>query len=289
VFFLESKSNYTIIGLAVLILATGLLSAGLWLSVGFDRKQYDNYIVYMHEPVSGLSDESPVKYNGVRIGYVSTIELSPADPQKVKLLLKIETGMPVTDSTQATLISQGITGTTYLGLTATSASLVPIKKTASEPYPVIPYKPSFYYLLEKNINRLSDQVNSVFTPENTKNIGESLAHIESITKVFSQNNQYINKTIRDIPMLVNALETSARKFNIMANDVSIAGKQFTNTMKAGKNSIDQISQQTVPAAVTLLRRLDTIAANLEIVSNQLRQNPSIIIRGSHAPKLGPGE
>ena len=88
---------------------------------------------------------------------------------------------------------------------------------------------------------------------------------------------------------MTSLERSAKKFNTMADDVSVAGTQFTTTMKAGKNSIDQISQQTIPAAVIMLRRLDTIAANLEIVSRQLRQNPSVIIRGSAPPTLGPGE
>ena len=75
----------------------------------------------------------------------------------------------------------------------------------------------------------------------------------------------------------------------MADDVSVAGKQFTKTMKAGKNSIDQISQQTVPPAVILLRRLDVIAANLEKMSAQMRENPAIIVRGSAPPKPGPGE
>ncbi|MFW2561426.1 MCE family protein, partial [Legionella sp. S2E2] len=33
---MEAKTNYTIVGLAVLILLGGLIEAGLWLSVGFD-------------------------------------------------------------------------------------------------------------------------------------------------------------------------------------------------------------------------------------------------------------
>jgi len=286
---LESKSNYTIIGLAVLILITGLLSAGLWLSVGFDRKQYDTFIVYMDEPVSGLNDESPVKYNGVRVGFVSDIELSPQDPKKVKLLLKIEHGIPITVSTQATLISQGITGATYLGLTATTSSLLPLPKTPKEPYPIIPYKPSFYYTLEKNVNRLTDQMNHIFDQANTENISKTLAHMETITSVIAQNNADTNEIMHNMPKLIKSIEQSTKKFNQMAENVSVAGTQFTKTMKAGKSSIDQISQQTVPDAVTLLRRLNTIAANLEVVSRQLRQNPAVIIRGNAPPKTGPGE
>ena len=286
---MESKSNYTIIGLAVLILITGLLSAGLWLSVGFDRKQYDTFIVYMDEPVSGLNDESPVKYNGVRVGFVSDIELSPQDPKKVKLLLKIEHGIPITVSTQATLISQGITGATYLGLTATTSSLLPLPKTPKEPYPIIPYKPSFYYTLEKNVNRLTDQMNHIFDQANTENISKTLSHMETITSVIAQNNADTNEIMHNMPKLIKSIEQSTKKFNQMAENVSVAGTQFTKTMKAGKSSIDQISQQTVPDAVTLLRRLNTIAANLEVVSRQLRQNPAVIIRGNAPPKTGPGE
>ena len=286
---MESKSNYTIIGLAVLILITGLLSAGLWLSVGFDRKQYDTFIVYMDEPVSGLNDESPVKYNGVRVGFVSDIELSPQDPKKVKLLLKIEHGIPITVSTQATLISQGITGATYLGLTATTSSLLPLPKTPKEPYPIIPYKPSFYYTLEKNVNRLTDQMNHIFDQANTENISKTLSHMETITSVIAQNNADTNEIMHNMPKLIKSIEQSTKKFNQMAENVSVAGTQFTKTMKAGKSSIDQISKQTVPDAVNLLRRLNTIAANLEVVSRQLRQNPAVIIRGNAPPKTGPGE
>ncbi|OGV42507.1 MAG: hypothetical protein A3F46_09720 [Legionellales bacterium RIFCSPHIGHO2_12_FULL_42_9] len=271
------------------MLTAALLSGGLWLSVGFDRKQYDNYTVYMDEPVSGLNEESPVKYNGVKVGFISHIELSPMDPQRVQLTLRIETGMPITHGTRATLIAQGITGTTYLGLSATSSSLTPLQKTPNEPYPVIQYKPSFYFLLEKNINRLSEQVNRIFDQKNTKNLSLTLQHLEQVSAVIANNSNHLNQSFRELPRLMDAIEISAKKFNIMAEDVSTAGTQFTITMKAGKNSIDQLSQQTIPAAVILLRRLDNIAANLEIMSRQLRQNPSVIIRGNTPLTHGPGE
>ena len=141
---MDSQTNYTLVGLAVLILSATLLSAALWLSVGFDRKKYDIYTVYMREAASGLSDDSVVKYNGVKVGVVNKIELNQFDPQQVKIELKIVAGTPITTSTHATLINQGITGTTYLGLSASSPSLFPLQKTPGEPNPVIPYTPSFF-------------------------------------------------------------------------------------------------------------------------------------------------
>lgn len=286
---MESKTNYFVVGLTVLILATGLLVASLWLSVGFDEKKYNVYTVYMREPVSGLTNESPVKYNGVKVGFIRQIELNNVDPQQVKLELQVDEGTPITSSTQATLVSQGITGTTYLGLSASSSSFMPLQKTPNEPYPVIPYKPSFFYTLEKNVTAATEGINRVFDTDNTQHIKKSLANIERISSVIEQNNINLNKSLQDLPVLINEFKKGVRQLSIMSNNVSAAGIQLAETMRAGRNSIDKISQQAIPPAVILLRRLDLIAANLEKVSASMRQNPAVIIRGTAAPKPGPGE
>jgi phospholipid/cholesterol/gamma-HCH transport system substrate-binding protein len=146
---LESKANYTIVGIAVVLLLFGLITAALWLSEGFDRKTYHDYLVYMEEPVTGLSEGSLIKYNGVKVGLVSSIMLD-TNPQWVKLRLQIEDGTPITVSTVANLIPQGITGTTVLGLSVTSSDLTPLKALPGQPYPIIPYHPSIFNKLEMN-------------------------------------------------------------------------------------------------------------------------------------------
>ena len=272
-----------------MILATALLIASLWLSVGFDQKKYNTYTVYMREAISGLTNESPVKYNGVKVGFISQIQLNDADPQLVKLQIQVEEGTPITSSTQATLVAQGITGSTYLGLSATSSTFTPLEKTPGELYPVIPYKPSFFNVLEKNVTEATVGINRIFDKENAEHIKQSLESLQKIVQMIEQNNENLNKSLKDLPLLITELKNSVRQFNITSLDISAAGKQLSDTMRAGRNSIDKISQQAIPPAVLLLRRLDLIAANLEKVSADMRQNPAVIIRGSAAPKPGPGE
>ena len=151
---MESKTNYTVVGVMVLFLILGLITAALWLSFGFDNKKYDIYTVYADEAVSGLSDDSVVKYNGVKVGLVDKIELNDIDPEEVKKQLKIVEGTPITIGTRATLINQGITGTTYLGLSSNSSTLLPLEKTPGDPYPVIPYKRSFLGRFSRFVTRL---------------------------------------------------------------------------------------------------------------------------------------
>ncbi|HAT8294301.1 TPA: MCE family protein [Legionella pneumophila] len=307
---MESKTNYTIAGLIVLILTAGLLSAGLWLSVGFNQKEYTSYTVYLKESVSGLSVESPVKFNGVQVGYVKEIKLNKNDPRQVELLLNIEKSTPITTSTSATLISQGITGVTYVGLSAGSSELTPLRKMPGEPYPVIPSKPSLLNQLDavlkevaENVGAVSEKAQLIFNEENADNVRKSLANIERITEIIADKGQTIDsslnnldvfvanmaKTSKQFPQLIKDLKTGISKFKSLADNMSAAGKDVSKTMIAGKNTIDQISQQAIPPAVILLRRLNAISANLEKVSNEMRQNPSVIIRGTKTPKLGPGE
>ena len=286
---MESKTNYFAVGLTVLLLTAGLIIAGLWLSVGFDQQKYNTYVVYMREAVSGLTIESPVKFNGVKVGYIDKIELNDANPQQVTLYLQITEATPVTISTQATLVAQGITGTTFLGLTASTPTTILLQKKPGERYPIIPYKPSFFNQLETNIEELSKSIKRVFDEKNTQNIKKSLANLQEITSVIEQNSENLNSSLQDLPKLIRNLKDSVLQFNKMSTDVAAAGVQLSDTMKAGRNSIDKISQQAIPPAVILLRRLDLIAANLEKVSADMRQNPAVIIRGSAPPKAGPGE
>lgn len=286
---MESKANYKMVGLTVLILTAGLIAAGLWLSIGFDRKNYNYYIVYMRESVSGLSEESPVKFNGVRVGSVRKVTLSKFDPQKVKIVIQVEEGTPITESTYATLVTQGITGTTFLGLKADSSTFIPLQKTPGEPYPVIPSRPSFFSSLEQNIQTISQGFKRVLDEENAKNFKEILINLEKVSNTFAQNGENINQSLHDLPKITRELKSSIQKFSSMTKDISKAGTEVSKAMKAGKNTMDKIAQQTLPPATLLLQRLELIAANLEQVSAMMRQNPSIIIRGTTPPKPGPGE
>lgn len=300
---MESKTSYTMVGLSVLVLLAALIATALWLSVGFGQKKHNIYAVYIHEAVTGLSEAAPVKFNGVQVGSVLKIKLNPLDPQQVKLLLNIEEGTPVTTSTTATLVSQGITGTSYVGLSASSSDLTPLQKIPNEPYPIIPTKPSLFTQLDsvlrdltENVNSVSVRINKILDEENTRNVKKTLANFEKFTAVVAKNTNNIDGILQNTEKLATNLAKASRdlprvikELKNMANDVGQAGQKVADTMKTGKAALEKISQQTLPPATSLLHRLDSIAANLEQVSAQVRRNPSVIIRGSTEPKPGPGE
>lgn len=300
---MEAKTNYTLVGVIVLVLSAALLSAMLWLSVGFNQKTYVTYTVYLHEAAAGLSEDSAVKYNGVQVGFVKKIKLNKRDPRQVEILLDIQEGTPITTSTSATLISQGITGVSYMGLSAGSSDLTPLKRVIGEPYPVIPAKPSLFDQLDsilkqvsENVGKLSASAEKVFSEENTKHFQQTLTNIDQFSKVIANNSENINRSLRSTDVILANMAKVSKDFPDILKELKIgvehlsrAGNDVSETMISGKSAIDIISQQTVPPAIQLIRKLNSIAANLEQVSNDMRLNPSVVIRGTKPPKPGPGE
>ena len=55
---------------------------------GYSTKHYRMYAVYINESVSGLSVDAAVKYNGVDVGTVKSIQIDAENPQLVFILLK---------------------------------------------------------------------------------------------------------------------------------------------------------------------------------------------------------
>lgn len=184
---METKFSYLIIGFFVLVFSVATVIIGVWL-VSFGTKKYNVYIVYMHESVAGLNLNSPVKYNGVDVGYIQDITLRRNDPQTVRIVAKIQEGTPITTTTTATMITQGLTGIAYLGLKTQNDQGVPLKPLPGHRYPVIRAEPSLYSRLEDTLQALSqslksvsDGVNQLLSPENQKAFSGILVNVDQIS------------------------------------------------------------------------------------------------------------
>jgi phospholipid/cholesterol/gamma-HCH transport system substrate-binding protein len=285
----EAKTNYTFVGLSVIILLIGLCIGAFWLSFGFDHTAYQHYVVYTKESVSGLSEEALVKYNGVKIGYVESVNLSTEYPGTVKILLKIAKDTPITKSTYATMMAQGITGASYLNLAIDGKNKELLQVTPNQPIPEIPYHDSFFYRLEHNFDTISKQMEKIFSANNAKNFSNILNNLQSISKVIKENNHNINVMLTELPKITNELSGTIKSVNVMSKDVASAGKNVSTTMKSARYSIDKFNQQAIPPAVDLINRLNQIATTMEQISQDIGQNPAIIIRGKANQSPGPGE
>jgi len=114
---MENKANYALIGMFVLIALTAVLGFAIWLS-GFQfNKQYDVYEVAFEGGVSGLSQGSEVRFNGLGVGEVTSLAYDRENINLVLVDIQVTEGTPIDVNSLAQLTPLGLTGLNYIEIT----------------------------------------------------------------------------------------------------------------------------------------------------------------------------
>lgn len=307
---MDNKVNYTLVGIFVVVLGAAFIVMFFWLSGPRHDKVYNTYLTYVHDNVTGLSLESPVRYNGVQVGYVSKIELDPRNPQLVKITLKIEQGTPVTTSTIVTLMPMGITGVVYVSLKAQTPEAPLLGAKKGERYPVIPFQPSFLMQLSTVLPELtdrlkiiSDSLSQVFDEKNRKALSDSLENISVITKDLADNSHKLNAISTDLQTTLENTAKASKQFpqitsdlkgtmeNIRQTSIEIRGasQSAQSLMNQGRVMIGNMTNQLLPSAQQMFVKLNSLMLNMNTISQEAERNPSLFIRGKQPTIPGPGE
>lgn len=271
---MDTKINYTLVGFILIVLTGVMIAMLLWWTKGLNREVYTTYMVYMDQDVSGLSSQAPVKYNGVPVGYVGKMELDTADPQFVILYLQVKANVPVTTSTVATLQTQGITGITYISLSTKTPDAPALTALPDQKYPVIPEQPSI-------LNQLTQSAQQVFDQQNIDNLKQILANLSTVSKTLADNSNTINSILANSAETFKNTAQASKDLPVMITQVRQSMQQF--------NAFTTNANQMLMPTLEFMNRLNQITDNLVYVSNELKQNPSILIRGTSTNNLGPGE
>lgn len=265
---MESKINYTLVGVFVLILTIALIIFIAWLSADFTIKNYKTYLVIMNESVAGITTNSAVKYNGVDVGSVKKILLNPHNPRQVRLFLNVEENTPITDGTTATLNSQGLTGITYIALQGSDTNQNPITTPPGEKYPVIKSTPSLFLRLDSALHDLTINMNQI-----TQDFNGILG---------GKNPELFRTILHNLTTTTNHLAAQSQQLDTILINTAKSTQSFPSLLET-------LAQRTLPSTNEVLNNLALMSNNLLELSDNLKQNPAILLRGQAALPPGPGE
>jgi phospholipid/cholesterol/gamma-HCH transport system substrate-binding protein len=272
---METNVNYTIVGAFVIVLLTAVVMGIIWLSSGLSTHTYAIYQVNMKESVTGLSIDSAVEFNGVNVGTVKSITLMPNDPQTVVLLLNIDTTTPVTQGTTASLTSKGLTGVSYVSLIDKGQDKKRLAAYAGQLYPIIKTIPSLFnrfdtalVRLNENISKVTEAVTTLLDQENLTSVKESLRNMRDFTQVMVSSEEEIT--------------------TILHNTATVSA-QLPALLKTSASTVQTVNQETIPALNQAMTNLQEVTHNMISLTQELKQNPAILIRGRAPQTLGPGE
>lgn len=322
---MESRVNYTVVGVFVLLLASALIGFAFWLGkYNQDDGNYHRYRTFITESVSGLAPEAAVKFNGVDVGMVESIRINPHNSEEVELILKIKKETPIKTDSRTVLKFYGITGLAFIEIIGGSKN-APLLTTNSHTIATIPASPSLITRLDESLSNVAsklsvtlDRADRLFSDQNVENIAQSLKHLRSLTAQIDGYQQQVKQLLKQSSTLesnateslvamkdaAGSVKNSSENFNtLIQTKMSATLESLTATSREShtlirkiENSIDRgdYNLQTIvsPASdelADLISQTRSLTSEMESTLRTLRESPSDLLFKKSTPNPGPGE
>ena len=312
---MENKSHALAAGAFVVLVAALLVALAAWLSR--DSGRHRIFEIASREGVTGLQEQAPVRYKGVKVGRVLSIELDGESRGQILLRLAVNSDAPITTTTYATLGLQGVTGLAFVQLDDDGKGSAELDTHDDQP--------SRIPLRANLLSRLSDQgagllgqiaegaekANQLLEPRNQKalmeavqNIGKAAQSVDSLARQWQDARlgalgQQAGNTLVALQATLAKVDKSADAVGDSADAFALA----TNRMTAPGGTLDQLGRaaDTLSASgqnlnTGLLPRLnratDDAAHTVRRagqVAERIQSNPQSLILGDGVTAPGPGE
>lgn len=300
---MENKAHALMAGIFVVLVTALLALLAIWLTR--DNTQRNLYEMSTSETISGLQPQAAVRFRGVPVGKVERIGFDEKVKGNVLILISIDRAAPITQSTYATVASQGVTGLGFIQLDDNGESNQRLVPNDDEP-PRIPLKPGSLDKLIKQSEAIFNQaeqatarLNQLLSDENQKAVTTAVTQLAEATGSINRLAKGLEPTVASLPALSRDSSATMKALKAASDDVGATARR----LNAKGGALDKLTEggtalaagvETFSAAT--LPKLGEVADETARAMRQLRRtvnavddNPQSLIFGNGRPIPGPGE
>ncbi len=290
------------VGLFVSVALLSLAGFAMWLAGTKGNEPMAQYALLFERDISGLSLGGPVYFMGVSVGQVSSMELVPGNPVKVKVDILILADTPIDQGTYASLVAQGITGVNVINIAAEPGDHAPLPEPENGELPTIPVRETGLSAMlaqapvtVAKLNDVLDQLNLLLGPENRDSIAASLEHIETLAEAVAADREAwaalpaeLKKLLGDANRLVNELDEAVATLQpelsatlASTRQTAVNAEQLTarldRLLKDNESEIEHFIDNGLGQAPEMIHELRGSLRELQKLLRQLQQDPSQLI------------
>jgi ABC-type transporter Mla subunit MlaD len=298
---------FLIVAAFLLVVALVVVSAPKFLE---KRDQY--YIEYVDVSVGGLDAGTPVKYHGIRVGRVEDVYVDPEDITKIRVVVSLRKGTPIVTDTEAVIASIGITGLKYIELIGGTK-----ESDKVEPGGRITAGQSLFESLSDRSEVILSNIAAFTDVEHRRAFKHTVDSIErlvtQVNALIEENREQVHTTARNAALISDSLiQVSDHLNRIMAGDAvretvahihaisarlrsEVDSLQIRDTVANLDRLITNTDQTVTHIDLTILRSREDIMHsladfqesidNLKEATRLIRQDPSILLRGSKSAEI----
>jgi phospholipid/cholesterol/gamma-HCH transport system substrate-binding protein len=303
------RTNDLAVGVFILVGLLALVAVGFWIGGVGQTVPMSRYTIIFERDVNGLSEGSPVRYMGVDVGQVATIQLFHAEDTAIAVQIEVATSTPVDGGTYASLGYQGITGVAFINLAGEAGKQGQLAAAADHDYPVIRTRDvGIAALLNAGpevlaqVNNILDDAGMLFSEKNLGAATQILENLDQITGALAEQR-------RDLAILPARMNESLDKLQIALEGVAKFAEEAKPELLAATQNLRQTTDKLanvtgrveywlvendaaidsflgsgIGGMAALLTDTREAMRELEKLGAEVRDNPSRVI---YKPKLEP--
>jgi len=294
---MENKSHAFWAGLFTIGLGCAIVAMLFW----FNRDQAERlpYDVISTTNVTGLTVDAAVRYRGLDVGRVDSIEFDQVHPGQIIIRILVNRGTPMTHSTYGSLSFQGVTGIAFVQLDDNGAHPEALQ-TSLKQVAQLPLHAGLFEQLQKRGDALLKEMEAVaehldaLTDERSR--VQLLATAKSIqlaadaaTPVFQQVPQSLAKFDRAADATDRLMDLYQRPDGPVIGNLNRAGDAVTHLDQSVQAVTTRVTDDTLPRINALADDTRATSRSFDRAAEVLSTNPRGALFGIPAPSPGPGE
>lgn len=304
---MENKAYAFAAGVFTLLLGASLVFIAMWLTGETEAREA--FVLESRYPVTGLSPQASVRFRGVDVGKVESIDFDPKDSRMILIRVAVRTDTPVTRGTYAQLATQGVTGIAHVMLDDDGSK--PERLTAAEASEArIPLRQSFIDEISgagrdlvSDVNHVAARLNKLLSDENQAQLVRTLASLESASVRVAVLAHELEPGAKSMVALTEeARGVLQRASEMMAGiealtkELKTLGPAFERAAASAEKvggATDSLANaavaDTLPRINGLLEQLSRNSQRLDRLLAEFEEQPASFVFGRPAPAPGPGE
>jgi phospholipid/cholesterol/gamma-HCH transport system substrate-binding protein len=91
---METKANYALVGAFAVGAVLAILLFAMWLAQSQFNREYARYDIVFEGAVRGLARGAEVRFNGIKVGEVTQLNINPDNPTQVVARIRVDGQTP---------------------------------------------------------------------------------------------------------------------------------------------------------------------------------------------------
>lgn len=273
---METKANYSLIGLFTLIVIASVFGFIYWFQNVGGTGERAYYQIQFDGSVSGLRTGASVLFNGIRVGEVTSLTLTPAKPQQVTATVAVDKGVAIRPDTEVGLEFQGLTGIASISLKGGSPSKPVLVGTKENPAVLmVPTGAADVTQAARETLRKLDTL----IEQNMDSFHSAISNIDKFSAALARNSDRIDKITGGLENLTagddgkgGELAEAVRSIRVLADNLDKRTEEITKGVNqfttAGTKQINVIGADA-----------HRTMAQIELTFKNLDKNPSRLLFG----------